>query len=117
MPANTNSIRPVAIARLKRVLTPESLGYDSEATFPSGQTVYLLGLVEDKGEDKAFIVTTCALDLSGVSVGWTVEVALDAIEVSRTTTVDALRRTVGFDRELADRIERCFAHYDDQNDN
>jgi hypothetical protein len=90
-------------------------------TFPAGQTVYLLGLVweprvnEDKGEDKAFIVTTCALDLSGVSVGWNVEVPLDSVEVQHNTTVDELRRNLWFDRDLADAIERSFADFDGVN--
>ncbi len=121
MTARKDSTRTVSVCRLTRLLTPKSLGFDSEMTFPAGQTVYLLGLVwepranEDKGEDKAFIVTTCALDLSGVSVGWNVEVPLDSVEVQHNTTVDELRRNLWFDRDLADAIERSFADFDGVN--
>jgi hypothetical protein len=109
-----NSTRTVSVCRLNRLLD------DGEMTFPAGQTVYLLGLVErpngeDKVADKAFIVTTCAIDLAGVTVGWNVDVPLDAIEVKHNTTVDELRRNLQFDRDLADAIERSFSDFDDYN--
>lgn len=122
MTARKDSTRTVSVCRLTRLLTPKSLGFDSEMTFPAGQTVYLLGLVwepranEVLGEDKAFIVTTCALDLSGVLVGWSAEVPLDSVEVQHYTTVDELRRNLWFDRDLADAIERSFADFDGVND-
>ena len=115
-----DSTRTVSVCRLTRPLTPKSLGFDSEMTFPAGQTVYLLGLTEgrtDEGRtDFAFVVTTCAIDLGGVTVGWNVEVPLDSVEVQRYTTVDELRRNLQFDRDLADAIERSFADFDGVND-
>lgn len=120
MPNETTSTRTLAVCRLTRLLTPKSLGFYSEMTFPAGQTVYLLGLTEgrtDEGRtDYAFIVTTCAIDLGGVTVGWNVEVPLDAIEVTHYTTLNELRRNLQFDRDLADAIERSFADFDGIND-